>query len=115
MPRANSAVPRQRRKRKILNAAKGYWGGKHRLYVTAKESVERALQYSYRDRRARKREFRRLWIIRINAAVRHHGMSYSAFMNGLKKNQILINRKVLADIAVSDPEAFGKIVETAKS
>lgn len=114
MPRANSAVPKHRRRRKILNAAKGYRGGKHRLFKTAKESVEKALAYSYRDRRVRKRDFRRLWIIRINAAVRKHGLSYSAFINGMKKKQIEINRKILAELAVSDPKAFGELVEMVK-
>jgi len=115
MPRSNSAVPRHRRRQKILKAAKGYRGGKHSLFKTAKENIERALAYSYRDRKARKRDFRRLWIVRINAAVRKHGLSYSVFIDGLKKKRIEINRKVLAELAVSDPQAFGKLVQTVKS
>ena len=115
MPRSNSAVAKHRRRRKVLKAAKGYYGGKHRLFKTAKESVEKALLYSYRDRRVRKRDFRRLWIVRINAAVRKHGLSYSTFINGMKKKQIYINRKLLAELAVSDPKGFSDLVETVKS
>jgi len=115
MPRSNPVVPRHRRRRKILNAAKGYRGGKHSLFKTAKESVEKALAYSYRDRRTRKRDFRRLWIVRINAAVRKHGLSYSVFIAGMKKKQIEINRKVLADLAVTDPKGFSELVDMVKS
>ena len=115
MPRAKNIVASRRRRKKILKAAKGYWGGKSRLFKTAKESVERSLQYAYRDRRARKRDFRKLWITRINAAVRLYGMSYSDFINKLNKNKIQLNRKILADLAVSDPVAFSKIVDNVKS
>jgi large subunit ribosomal protein L20 len=115
MPRAKNTVQSRRRRKKILSQARGYWGGKSRLIKTAKESVERAMLYSYRDRRVRKREFRKLWITRINAAVRPHGLSYSKFIHLLDKNQIQINRKILADLAVTDPDAFGQIVKKVKS
>ncbi|ADC90179.1 ribosomal protein L20 [Thermocrinis albus DSM 14484] len=101
-------------KKKILKLAKGFRGKRKNVYRRAKEYVFRALQYQYRDRRQRKREFRRLWIARINAAVRLHGISYSRFMHGLKLAGIDLNRKILADMAVRDPEAFGQIVEKAK-
>jgi large subunit ribosomal protein L20 len=104
----------KRHKKKILKLAKGYRGQKSRSFRRAKEAVMRALYYQYRDRRLRKREFRRLWIARINAAVRPYGLSYSRFMNGLNKAGIELDRKVLADIAVRNPEAFGKIVQKAK-
>ena len=115
MPRAKNVVQARRRHKKILKMAKGYRGGRSKLYKTAKESVQKALLYAYRDRRAKKRDFRRLWIIRINAAVRVHGLSYSKFIDGLKKANIEISRKVLADIAVQDPEVFGEIVAAVKS
>jgi len=105
----------KKHKKKILKLAKGYYGAKHRSYRRAKEQVLRSLQYEYRDRRLRKREFRRLWIQRINAAARLNGLSYSKFINGLKKAGVDLDRKVLADIAVNDPEGFAKLVETAKS
>ncbi len=105
----------KKHKKKILKMAKGYYGAKHRSYRRAKEQVLRSLQYEYRDRRLRKREFRRLWIQRINAAARLNGLSYSKFINGLKKAGVDLDRKVLADIAVNDPEGFAKLVETAKS
>ena len=108
------AAPRQRRK-KILKAAKGYWGGRHRLYRTAKEAVVRAGQYAYHDRRQRKREFRRLWVARINAAARESGLTYSRFMEGVAKAGIKLDRKVLADLAVHDGAAFGQIVDAAKA
>lgn len=111
MPRSKYSVPSHRRRKKVLNAAKGYRGGKSKLLRTAKESVDKAMQYSYRDRRQRKREFRKLWIARINAAVRVNGMNYSTFIQGLKKNNIDLNRKVLADLAVHDPVAFKNLVE----
>ncbi|RMH03466.1 MAG: 50S ribosomal protein L20 [Aquificota bacterium] len=101
-------------KKKILKLAKGFRGQRKNVYRRAKEYVFRALQYQYRDRRQRKRQFRRLWIARINAAVRLHGLSYSRFMNGLKKAGINLNRKVLADMAVRDPQAFAQIVQKAK-
>ena len=105
----------KKHKKKILKLAKGYYGAKHRSYRRAKEQVLRSLQYEYRDRRLRKREFRALWIQRINAAARANGLSYSRFINGLKKAGVELDRKVLADIAVRDPEGFSKLVETAKS
>lgn len=115
MPRVKRGVTAHRRKKKILKMAKGYRGSRSKLYRTAKETVERALKFSYRDRKVRKREFRKLWIIRINAAVRPHGLSYSRFMHLLNSANIVIDRKVLADLAVNDPEGFAQIVETAKA
>ncbi len=115
MPRAKSSVPSRNRRKKILKAAKGYYGGKHRLLKTAKESVEKALSYSYRDRKKRVGQFRRLWITRINAAVRNEGLSYSKFIDGLKKKDIQINRKILADMAVNDPEGFKSLVQQVTS
>lgn len=106
-------VARNRRKR-TLKLAKGYYGSKHALYRTAKQQVMKSYQYAYRDRRQRKRNFRRLWITRINAAARMNGMSYSVFMNGLKKAGINMNRKMLADLAVNDADAFAEIAEQAK-
>jgi large subunit ribosomal protein L20 len=114
MPRARNTVASRKRRKKILHSARGHWGGKSRLLRTAKESVERAMLYSYRDRRVRKREFRKLWITRINAAVRPYGLNYSVFMHRLSENQIQLDRKILADLAVTDPQAFTKIVETVK-
>jgi large subunit ribosomal protein L20 len=115
MARVKYNVARLKRKRKILAQAKGYFGRRKNLYKTAKEAVERAWRYSYRDRKNRKRDFRRLWIIRINAAARQHDMSYSRFMNGLKLAGVELNRKVLADLAITDPAAFEQLAETAKS
>ncbi len=114
MPRVTRSVARLKRKKKIMRAAKGARGGRSKLYKSAKENVERGLSYAYRDRRARKREFRRLWIIRINAAARMHDLSYSRFMAGLKKAGVEINRKMLADLAVRDAEAFGELAEVVK-
>lgn len=115
MPRATNAVARHKRHKKILKAAKGYRGGRHSLYLTAKETVERALAFSYRDRKKRKGQFRRLWITRINAAARLNGLSYSVFISGLGKAGITLDRKILADIAVNDPSAFAIIAEKAKN
>ena len=115
MPRANSTVPRHRKHKKIIKQAKGYYGTRKSNYRTAKDAVQKAWQYSYRDRRVNKRNFRRLWIIRINAAVRQHDISYSAFMNGLKKAEIDIDRKVLAELAVFNKDAFSALVEKAKT
>ena len=112
MPRANSSVPRHRRHRKIVKQAKGYYGTRSRNYKAAKDAVTKAGLYAYRDRRQRKRQFRRLWILRINAAVRLHGMSYSVFIAGLKSKGIELNRKALADLAVNNPETFGELVST---
>lgn len=112
MPRVKSSVPSRRKRKKIIKLAKGYRGARSRLLRTAKESVMRALKYAYRDRRIRKREFRKLWIIRINAAVRAYGLSYSVFMKRLKNANIEVNRKTLAELAVNNPEAFKKIVNS---
>jgi len=111
MPRAKNNVASRRRRKKILHNAKGYWGSKSRLFKTAKESVEQSMLYAYRDRRARKREFRKLWILRINAAIRPYGLNYSGFVHQLNEQKIQLNRKILADLAVMDPVAFSKIVE----
>lgn len=117
MARATGAVPRHRKKKRYFRAARGYWGGRSKLWRTAKNAVERGWQYSYRDRKQRKREFRRLWITRINAAVREHDgeLNYSRFMNGLKRSGVEVNRKVLADLAVRDAAAFGELVRKAKA
>ncbi|ACD67283.1 MAG TPA: 50S ribosomal protein L20 [Sulfurihydrogenibium sp.] len=104
----------KKHKKKILKLAKGYYGQKHRSYRRAKEQVMHSLNYAYRDRKDRKRQFRALWITRINAAARLNGLSYSQFINGLKKSGIELDRKILADMAVNDMEAFAKLVETAK-
>ena len=114
MPRVRSNVARLKRKKKIMREAKGARGGRSKLYKSAKENVERGMRYAYRDRRQKKRDFRRLWIVRINAAARTHDLSYSRFMSGLKKAGVEINRKVLADLAVRDPAAFGELAEVAK-
>ncbi|NQV37366.1 MAG: 50S ribosomal protein L20 [Candidatus Marinimicrobia bacterium] len=114
MPRANSSVPRHRRHRKVVKQAKGYYGARSRNYKAAKDSVWKAGTYAYRDRRQRKRMFRRLWILRINAAARQHGMSYSAFISGLKQHGIDLNRKILADLAMGNPQAFAQLVNTVK-
>ena len=114
MPRVKSQVARLKRKKKIMHAAKGARGGRSKLYKTAKENVERGLVYAYRDRRRKKRDFRRLWIVRINAGARLHDLSYSRFMAGLKGAGVEINRKLLADLAVRDPGAFGALAEVAK-
>ena len=110
MSRTKHAVARKKRKKKILAMAKGYRGARSRSYKSANEQVMHSLQYAYRDRRARKRDFRRLWIARINAAARLNGISYSRFIRGLKLAEIDVNRKVLADIAVSDPASFTALV-----
>ncbi|UCG79366.1 MAG: 50S ribosomal protein L20 [Nitrospirota bacterium] len=114
MPRARGGFKTRRRKKKLLKKARGYYGARSRLYNVANEAVEHALQYAYRDRRVKKREFRSLWIVRINAAARQLGMTYSQLMSGIKKAGIGLDRKALADIAYNDPDTFGKIVETAK-
>ena len=115
MPRVKRSVHARKKRRKVLEQAKGYWGLKSKTYKAAKEQVEHSLAYAYRDRKARKREFRRLWIIRINAAARKEGLSYNQLVAGLRIAEIPLDRKVLADIAVSDPEAFGKIAAQAKT
>ena len=115
MPRVKRGVVARAKHKKVLAAAKGYRGRRGNVFRVAKEAVMKAGQYAYRDRRAKKRTFRSLWIARINAAVREHGMSYSVFMNGLKKAEIDIDRKVLADIAVADKAGFAKIAEQVKA
>jgi large subunit ribosomal protein L20 len=112
--RATNAVARKRRKKKVLDQAKGYYGRKHSSYRLANEQVMRSGNYAYRDRRRRKREMRRLWIVRINAAARREGMSYSQLMHGLSEAGVEVNRKMLADIAVRDPEAFRRFAEQAR-
>ena len=112
MPRANSSVPRHRRHRKVVKLAKGYYGVRKSNFRAAKDAVEKGWQYSYRDRRQKKRTMRSLWIIRINAAVRQDGLSYSKFINLLKDNNIDINRKALAYMAVNDPEGFSAIIKS---
>ncbi len=111
MPRANSSVPRHRRHRKIVKQAKGYYGARSRTFKSAKDAVTKAGLYAYRDRRQRKRQFRRLWIIRINAACRLNGITYSAFINSLKTKGIELDRKILADMAVHDPNAFTALIK----
>src|SRR5918993_1899467 len=115
MPRARSNVTRLKRKKQVLQAAKGAYGGRSKLWKAAKETVERGWRYAYRDRKNKKRDFRRLWIVRINAGAHQNDMSYSVFMNGLKKAGIEIDRKILADIAVHDPAAFTALVDKARS
>jgi large subunit ribosomal protein L20 len=114
MPRVKRSVHAQKKRRKVLEQAKGYWGWKHSHYRYAKEQVEHSLVYAYRDRKNRKRMFRRLWITRINAAARMHGLSYNQFVNGCGKAGIELDRKVLADIAVRDADTFRRFVETAR-
>jgi len=115
MARVKGAVTTRKRRKKVLKLAKGYFGAKSKLYKMAKQAVMKSLVYAYRDRRANKRNFRKLWISRINAAARMNGMSYSKFMNGLKKAGITLNRKVLADMAVNDAEGFAQLVAKVKS
>ena len=114
MSRATNAVARKRRKKKVLKQAKGYWGRKHSSYRFANEQLMRSGQYAYRDRRNRKRDFRRLWITRINAAARREGMTYSELMHGLREAGVEVNRKMLADLAVRDPEGFRRFAELAR-
>ena len=115
MPRVKRGVATRRRKNRILRQAKGYYGARSRLIKTAREAVEKGWKYAYRDRKQRKRQFRVLWIARINAAAREHGLSYSRFMYGLRQAGVEVDRKVLAELAVSDPKAFGALAEMAKS
>jgi len=115
MPRAKRGFKARRRHNRILKLAKGYRGSHSKLFRSAVEAVQRGLCYAYRDRKQRKRAFRRLWIVRINAAVRPYGMPYSQFMNGLKKSGIELDRRVLADLAVYDQAAFAQLVETARA
>jgi len=115
MARVKRGVVAKARHKRILDKAKGYYGARRKLYRVAKQAVTKAGQYAFRDRRQRKRQFRALWITRINAAARIHGLSYSRFINGLKKAEIEIDRKILADLAVRDAEAFGALAEQAKA
>jgi len=115
MPRVKRGFVARRRRKKILKAAKGSVGGRRTLFKTAKETVMRGRNYAYRDRRVHKRQIRGLWIARINAAVRAHGMNYSTFANGLKKANIVLNRKMLAQLAYDDPQAFAAVVEKVKA
>jgi large subunit ribosomal protein L20 len=114
MSRTKHSVARKKRKKKVLRMAKGYRGARSRSYRSANEQVMHSLQYAYRDRRARKRDFRRLWIARINAAARLNGLSYSRFIRGLKLAEVEVNRKMLAEMAVSDPASFSELVQKAK-
>src|SRR5437879_11008440 len=115
MPRVKRSVHARKKRRKVLEQARGYWGLKHSSYKRAKEQLDHSLVYAYRDRKNKKRTFRRLWIMRINAAARKEGLSYNQFIAGLKQAEIELDRKVLADLAVSDPQAFKAIAERAKS
>lgn len=115
MPRVKRGVTARKRHKKVLKQAKGYYGARSRVYRVAKQAVIKAGQYAYRDRRQRRRQFRRLWIVRINAEARNNGLSYSQLINGLKKANIEIDRKVLSDIAIFDKPAFAKIAEQAKA
>ncbi len=114
MPRVKTGPYRRRRHKKLLKLAKGYWGKRHIWYKVAKETVTRALAFAYRDRRQRKRDFRRLWITRISAAARQHGLKYSEFINGLKKAGVNLDRKMLAYMAMEEPESFAELVEIAR-
>jgi large subunit ribosomal protein L20 len=113
MPRSTNKVASSRRRKKILKAAKGYWGARSKVYTVAKNAVEKGLQYQFRDRRNRKREFRRLWVTRINAGARLNGVSYSRLMGAMKAKNIEVDRKILADLAVHEPETFAAIVKQA--
>ena len=114
MPRSKNSVHTRARRKKVLKQAKGFIGGRRKLFKNAKETLEKGWTYAYRDRRVRKREFRQLWIARINAATREQGLSYSAFINGLKKAEIDVDRKILADLAVHEPETFEAYITAAK-
>ena len=115
MPRSSNLVASRRRRRKIISQAKGYWGKRKNVYTIAKNAVEKGLQYQYRDRKNRKRTFRRLWIVRINAAARINGISYSKLIHAMKEKDMQINRKVLADLAMNHPDAFKAIVDKVKN
>jgi len=115
MPRVKRSVHARKKRRKVLSQARGYWGLKHTSYKQAKEQIDQSLVYAYRDRKAKKRVFRRLWIMRINAAARQHDLSYNQFVSGLKAAGIELDRKVLADLAVSDPDGFAQIAAQAKA
>ncbi|MEM1269819.1 MAG: 50S ribosomal protein L20 [Bacteroidota bacterium] len=113
MPRTSNRVASRRRRKKLLKHAKGYWGARSKVYTVAKHAVEKGWQYAYRDRRQRKRQFRRLWISRINAAARQNGTTYSRLISALHAKDIAINRKVLADLAMNEPQAFAAVVRAA--
>ena len=115
MPRSTRSPASRRRRKKILSAARGYFSGRHKMYRTAVEAVNRADAYAYRDRRQKKREFRRLWIVRVNAAARAEGLSYSTFMAGLRRAGVELDRKVLADLAVRDRDGFRRLTEVARA
>jgi len=115
MPRSVNVVAAKARRKRVLKQAKGYWGRRSNVWTVAKGAVEKGLSYAYRDRKTRKREFRKLWIQRINAGAREHGMSYSQLMGALKNANIDLNRKVLADLAMNDPKGFAEVVKKAKS
>lgn len=115
MPRSQNKVASHRRRKRILARAKGYWGGRSKLLTIAKHHLDKAEQHAYRDRRLKKRGFRQLWIARINAAARQHGMNYSQLISALSRKDVVINRKILADLAARSPEAFSEVVNFAKS
>jgi large subunit ribosomal protein L20 len=115
MPRAKGGFKTRQRRKKVLKRAEGYWGGRHRLFRTAQEAVDKALVYAYHGRKLRKRDFRSLWIVRINAGARACGLSYSRLMEGLNKAGVEVNRKILAELAVNDQQAFGELANLAKA
>lgn len=115
MPRSANKIASRRRRKKLLAAAKGYWGRRSKVHTVAKHTVDRALQYAYRDRRQRKRQFRRLWVQRINAAARQNGTTYSRLVGALRRSDVSLNRKVLADLAMNDPATFSKVVDHVSS
>ena len=115
MPRSVNHVASRKRRKKIMKAAKGYFGGRSKVYTAAKNTLEKGLQYAYRDRRQKKRAFRQLWIARINAGARQHGISYSRLIHALAQNEVQLNRKVLADMAMNHPDTFKAIVDAAKA
>ncbi len=115
MPRAKGGPKTRARRKRVLDLAEGYWGAKSKLFRSATEQVDHSLKYAYRDRKARKRDFRRLWIARINAAARLNGVTYSRLIAGLTKSGVALDRKILADLAISDPAGFAKLVDTAKA
>ena len=114
MAKVKHSVATRKRKKRLLKSAKGFWGDRSKQFQQARRALMHALVYAYRDRKAKKREFRKLWIIRINAACREHGLTYSKFINGLKKSKVTLDRKILADLAVKEPQAFKKLMEIAK-
>ena len=115
MPRAKGGPKTRARRKRVLDLAEGYWGAKSKLFRSATEQVDHSLKYAYRDRKARKRDFRRLWIARINAAARLNGVTYSRFIAGLAKSGVALDRKILADLAITDPAGFAKLADTAKA